>query len=289
MTFWIVPILLVASAAHVLTAVTEHVTAERDAETNVKDAKRGVDFGTFRTQLHGGHGGSAFDHFSSGIQGAKIKAILIRSGKMIDSIQVVYKVPEAGKDETKITDVHGGKGGTEHIFEIDVDHGEFITDVFGRSGRLVDKLWFLTNKGRVLGPVGGDGGVMFHESCRLRGFFGRSGKMLDSIGFHSEFIEPHQFGVACSNGAEKIAHGLRACVNKYWLDDDFVVLKVDMKNAFNMVSREAILSECSKHFPELLHLVLQSAPFCGTLWATYIQNKGFSRVIPLVLCSSPWF
>ena len=105
----------------------------------------------------------------------------------------------------------------------------------------------------------------------------------------AEFIEPHQFGVACSNGAEKIAHGLRACVNKYWLDDDFVVLKVDMKNAFNMVSREAILSECSKHFPELLHLVLQSAPFCGTLWATYIQNKGFSRVIPLVLCSSPWF
>ena len=68
----------------------------------------------------------------------------------------------------------------------------------------------------------------------------------------AEFLEPHQFGVACSNGAEKITHGLRACVNKYWLDDDFVVLKVDMKNAFNIVSREAILSECSKHFPELL-------------------------------------
>ena len=67
----------------------------------------------------------------------------------------------------------------------------------------------------------------------------------------AEFSEPHRFGVACSNGAEKIAHGLRACVNKYWLDDDFVVLKVDMKNAFNMVSQEAILSECSKHFPEL--------------------------------------
>ena len=68
----------------------------------------------------------------------------------------------------------------------------------------------------------------------------------------AEFFKPHHFGVACSNGVEKIAHGLRACVNKYWLDDDFVVLKVDMKNAFNMVSREAILSECSKHFPELL-------------------------------------
>ena len=65
----------------------------------------------------------------------------------------------------------------------------------------------------------------------------------------AEFYKPHQFGV---NGAEKIAHGLRACANKYWLDDDFVVLKVDMKNAFNMVSREVILSECSKQFPELL-------------------------------------
>ncbi|KAL5494323.1 hypothetical protein EMCRGX_G015630 [Ephydatia muelleri] len=29
----------------------------------------------------------------------------------------------------------------------------------------------------------------------------------------AEFFEPHQFGVACSNGAEKIARGLRACVN----------------------------------------------------------------------------
>ena len=68
----------------------------------------------------------------------------------------------------------------------------------------------------------------------------------------AEFFKPYQFGVVCSNGAEKIAHDLRACVNKHWLDDDFVILKVDMKNAFNMVSRGAILSECSKHFPELL-------------------------------------
>ena len=68
----------------------------------------------------------------------------------------------------------------------------------------------------------------------------------------SRIFISHQFGVVCSNGAEKIAHGLRACANKYWLDDDFVVLKVDMKNAFNMVSRQALLSECSTHFPELL-------------------------------------
>ena len=40
-------------------------------------------------------------------------------------------------------------------------------------------------------------------------------------------------------------------VIKHWFDDDFGVLKIDMKNAFNLVSRQALLSECAKHFPEL--------------------------------------
>ena len=68
----------------------------------------------------------------------------------------------------------------------------------------------------------------------------------------AEFYKPFQFGVACSFGAENIAHGLRTCIENHWLDDDFIVLKVDMKNAFNMVSCQALFSECSTHFPELL-------------------------------------
>ena len=36
------------------------------------------------------------------------------------------------------------------------------------------------------------------------------------------------------------------------MDEDFVVLKVDMKNVFNMVSRQAVLDECATFFPELL-------------------------------------
>ena len=68
----------------------------------------------------------------------------------------------------------------------------------------------------------------------------------------ASFFEPYQFGVACPSGAEKIAHGLRACIEEHWADDDFGVLKVDMKNAFNVVSRQEILVECAKHFPELL-------------------------------------
>ena len=47
-------------------------------------------------------------------------------------------------------------------------------------------------------------------------------------------------------------HGLRDCIEQHWLENDFVVLKVDLKNAFNMVPRQAVLNECGKHFPELL-------------------------------------
>ena len=49
-------------------------------------------------------------------------------------------------------------------------------------------------------------------------------------------------------GAEKIAH---ACIEEHWMKENITVLKVDMKNAFKLVFRQALLSECAKHFPEL--------------------------------------
>ena len=68
----------------------------------------------------------------------------------------------------------------------------------------------------------------------------------------SEFFQPLQFGVACASGSEKVVHGLRAFMDKHWEDDDFAVVKVDMRNAFNLVSRQVILDECALHFPDLL-------------------------------------
>ena len=65
----------------------------------------------------------------------------------------------------------------------------------------------------------------------------------------AEFFQPQQLGVACRAG---VAHALRGCVEEHWMDEDFVVLKVDMRNTFNMVSRQAVLDECATFFPELL-------------------------------------
>eukprot|EP00731_Ephydatia_muelleri_P021996 Em0014g587a len=68
----------------------------------------------------------------------------------------------------------------------------------------------------------------------------------------TEFFQPLQLGVACRAGAEKVVHALRGCIEEHWMDEDFVVLKVDMRNAFNIVSRQAVLDECATLIPELL-------------------------------------
>ena len=56
----------------------------------------------------------------------------------------------------------------------------------------------------------------------------------------TEFFQPLQFGVACPSGTEEVIHGLRTCMEEHWGDDDFAVVKMDMRNAFNLVSRQAL-------------------------------------------------
>eukprot|EP00731_Ephydatia_muelleri_P007475 Em0003g1723a len=81
-----------------------------------------------------------------------------------------------------------------------------------------------------------------------------TGKCLCTLTKHTdtEFFQPLQLGVACPSGTEKVIHGLRTCMEEHWEDDDFAVVKVDMRNAFNLVSRQALLDQCAIHFPELL-------------------------------------
>ena len=85
----------------------------------------------------------------------------------------------------------------------------------------------------------------------------------------ASFFEPFQFGVACPNCAEKVIHGLHACMDQHWFDDEFGVLKIDMKNAFNLVSRQALLFECVKHFPELFPWVSWCYGQHPLLWPSF--------------------
>eukprot|EP00731_Ephydatia_muelleri_P023931 Em0016g202a len=93
------------------------------------------------------------------------------------------------------------------------------------------------------------------------------------------FFQPSQFGIACKAGAEKIVHSLRRCIEDNWLSDDFVVFKVmDMLNAFNMVSRQAVIDECATSFPELLPWVSWCYGSHSSLWHPMGQVSSQSGV-----------
>jgi len=130
---------------------------------------------------YGGGGGSAFTELLDDCEATVISG-RVRHGKYIDGIQLTYQYAN-GQHHTGGS--YGGTGGSESTFDIDVDGGERITTILGRSGRYVDRLQFITNTGRVIGPFGGSGGSAFTASdCELHGIFGRSGRYLDAIGFY---------------------------------------------------------------------------------------------------------
>ena len=94
----------------------------------------------------------------------------------------------------------------------------------------------------------------------------------------SSFFQPSQFGVACKAGAEKIVHSLRRCIDENWLSGDFVAFKVDVSNAFNMVSRQAVMDECATFFPELLPWVSWCCGSHTSFWHPMGQISSQSAV-----------
>ena len=106
----------------------------------------------------------------------------------------------------------------------------------------------------------------------------------------SNFFSPHQLGVACPYEVEKIVHGLRICIEEHVNDNDFVVLNIDLRNAFNLVSCQALLDKCRAHFSELFqwaagcygdHPLLLSA--MGTLRSESGVQQG-DPLGPLLFC-----
>ncbi len=139
----------------------------------------------FSAGPYGGGGGGAFVELFESCN-AEVKRIYIRSGRVIDAIRVTYQTPNGQQIRGGY---HGGNGGGVHTINIDVDGGERIIGVFGRWGRLVDRLGFVTNKGNIFGPYGECGGGPFTVSrCKLRGILGRSGGRVDSIGFFCDNV-----------------------------------------------------------------------------------------------------
>merc|ERR1712213_247432 len=82
---------------------------------------------------------------------------------------------------------HGKHGSADYDCDIDTD--ERISIVQGRAYSEIDQLEFITNKGKVCGPYGGNGGnawVSTHAGCFLSYISGRSYNRLDAITLHWE-------------------------------------------------------------------------------------------------------
>ena len=100
----------------------------------------------------------------------------------------------------------------------------------------------------------------------------------------TQFFNPFQYGVACPAGTKKIVHKLRQVIEDNWNNGDFAILKVDMRNAFNLVSREAVLHQCAIHFHELLPWVTWCFSQQQKLWhpmGQLISASGVQQVDPL--------
>ncbi|HEX6375119.1 MAG TPA: jacalin-like lectin [Allosphingosinicella sp.] len=129
----------------------------------------------------GGGGGGAFQDPGPVPDLSRILRITVRSGSLIDSIATTYLLPDGSSQ----TFSHGGTGGTAH--DIYFNPGEQIIAVVGRSGDLLDNIAFLTEDPqgvrRTYGPFGGNGGTQFIVNRKVNGFFGRSGALIDQLGF----------------------------------------------------------------------------------------------------------
>jgi len=132
------------------------------------------------TESAGRRGGKPFSDI--GIpQGAKVSAVYIWSGDLIDRIQFVYSLPNGSIFEGE---GHGGRGGRRVVFKLNDD--EYITGISGRHGDYIDSIRIHTNR-RTSSLFGGRGGnrefkVDVPSGNQAVGLTGRSGKYLDAVG-----------------------------------------------------------------------------------------------------------
>ena len=68
------------------------------------------------------------------------------------------------------------------------------------------------------------------------------------------FFSPVQFGVGIPGGAENVVHGVRNLLSDH---PDWVLVSLDLVNAFNSVSRPAFFRQVEEHFPNILPWVWQ--------------------------------
>jgi hypothetical protein len=75
------------------------------------------------------------------------------------------------------------------------------------------------------------------------------------MGEASDYLQPSQLGVGAKDGCVAILHACRLLLGKYKDNPNLVMLKVDFKNAFNLVSREKMFEQVRRQCPSIARWV----------------------------------
>lgn len=132
-----------------------------------------------RGEIHSIVGGDAGDFFRDRPSpDAAILKVRVRTGRFVDAIGLLYT------DGTET--YHGGTGGDPASLTLDVEQGEFITEVSGRHGQFIDAIHVRTNLRPKGFGGGGEGGAPFAFRAppgqQIIGFWGRAGHLIDALG-----------------------------------------------------------------------------------------------------------
>jgi hypothetical protein len=150
------------------------------------------------TEISGGNGGNTFSDLQIP-DGARVVEVQVRSGEQVDSVQMVYGLPDG---RTAQGPRHGGSGGGANVFRLDDD--EYIVGISGRCGLHIDSLSIRTNK-RTSPVYGGRGGdrefrIDIPPGNQAVGFTGRSGNLLDAVGLTYSLLQLVQIGETSIGG-----------------------------------------------------------------------------------------
>jgi jacalin-like lectin domain-containing protein len=143
-----------------------------------------------QTSLTGGSGGTVFVD-GDVPAGASIVEVRVWAGDYVDSVQMIYNLPN-GRSLEAVR--HGGDGGRAASFRL--EQGEYIVGLSGRCGTYVDSLRIHTNTrtSQLFGGSGGDRDLQIDvpDGNQATGFVGRSGTYLDAIGLTYARTPPPQ-------------------------------------------------------------------------------------------------
>jgi len=127
----------------------------------------------------GGPGGVPFADRAPG--GARLGAVALRTGEMIDAIAAVVVLPDGRRVPLQ---VHGGPGGSARVFAL--QDGEYLVAMRVWSGQVVEAIQFETNlrTSAVYGnPRSPPRRLVVPPGAEALGFIGRAGVYVDALGF----------------------------------------------------------------------------------------------------------